>query len=270
MKLLSNAKINLGLNIVEKREDGFHNLESVFLPVPWCDEIEISESSRLVFNSSGIEIDGNPATNLCLKAYDLIKSQFDIPPVNIQLKKQIPIGAGLGGGSSNAAFVLKALSELFKLNIEVSRLEVMADQLGSDCAFFIRNKAAFVSGKGELLNHNFKFNLKTKCILVNPNTHISTKEAYAAIQPKQPTVSLQNALQLPLTEWQNAVVNDFEAALLPNYPKLVELKKQLQAMGAQYVSMSGSGSSFFAFFKEEPTTILFDKNYQWKSFELII
>jgi 4-diphosphocytidyl-2-C-methyl-D-erythritol kinase len=146
----------------------------------------------------------------------------------------------------------------------------MADHIGSDCAFFIKNKAAFVNGKGDKLNHNFKFRLNTHCILVNPNIHISTKGAYAAITPKKTINSLETALQLPMNNWQSTVINDFESALLPNHPALLELKNQLHAMDAQYVSMSGSGSSFFAFFEEKPTAILFDESYQWKVFDFAI
>lgn len=264
-----NAKINLGLSITEKRGDGFHNLESIFLPVPWYDIIEIQESEKTIFSSSGIPISGDHTNNLCMKAYHLLARDFVLPPVSIHLEKNIPIGAGLGGGSSDAAFVLKGLNELFRLNLSTERLEQLASMLGSDCPFFVQNKAAFVTGKGELLDMSLKLDLNCYCLLVNPGIHISTKDTYGAIIPQKARFDLREINNLDKMDWQNRVVNDFETALLPNYPELVALRQTLMDLIPFYVSMSGSGSSFFAFFKEEPKGYSF-KNCTSKVFELNI
>ena len=260
MRMNCNAKINLGLFITEKRVDGFHNLESIFLPVPWFDVVDIQESDETSFSSSGIEIDGNQSNNLCMKAYQLLARDYDLPPVSIHLEKNIPIGAGLGGGSSDAAYVLKGLNEMFRLNLSVERLEQLAGLLGSDCPFFIQNKAAFVSGKGERLNFKLNLHLECYCLLVNPGIHISTKEAYSSIIPKQAKFNLLDIKSLDNKEWQNSINNDFEAALVPNYSELEKLRKDLMKLDPFYVSMSGSGSTFFALFKKEP------KHYNFPSF----
>jgi 4-diphosphocytidyl-2-C-methyl-D-erythritol kinase len=269
MRIKCNAKINLGLSITEKREDGFHNLESIFLPVPWYDIIEIQESGKTSFSSSGIAIDGDEKNNLCMKAYHLLARDFILPPVSIHLEKNIPIGAGLGGGSSDGAHVLKGLNELFRLNLSIERLEQLASLLGSDCPFFVQNKAAFVTGRGELLDTSLSIDLNCHCLLVNPGIHISTKEAYGAITPQKAPFNLLEINKLNDKDWQTTVVNDFETALLHNYPKLAALKHDLLALNPFYVSMSGSGSSFFAFFKEKPNEGIF-KDYASKVFELNI
>ncbi len=269
MRMNCNAKINLGLFITEKRVDGFHNLESIFLPVPWFDVIEIQVADKTLFSSSGIEIDGDQSNNLCMKAYQLLARDYVLPPVSIHLEKNIPIGAGLGGGSSDAAFVLKGLSEMFQLNLSVERLEQLAGLLGSDCPFFIKNKAAFVRGKGERLDSNLKLDLDCYCLLVNPGIHISTKEAYSSIIPKQAKFNLKDINNLDKRDWQNSIKNDFETSLLPNYPELIELKNELTKLEPFYVAMSGSGSTFFALFKEEPKGYSFP-TYASKCFQLSI
>jgi 4-diphosphocytidyl-2-C-methyl-D-erythritol kinase len=268
MTVFPNAKINLGLSILSRREDGFHNIESIFLPIPWVDELSVYESDTFSFECDGIPIDGNTESNLCVKAYALLQEDFKLPPVQIKLQKNIPIGAGLGGGSADAAFTLKALNDLFHLTLKEEELEAYADRLGSDCSFFIANKPAFVSGKGEKIDHSFHLAISAYCMVVYPQLHISTKEAYENIEPKYPEVPLRNAIKNPLSAWQGAVVNDFEAALISKYPTLQQLRKNLKDMGASYVSMSGSGSSFFAFFSSKPTTILFSRQYAWKGFFL--
>lgn len=268
MHLLSNAKINLGLSILNRREDGFHNIESLFLPVPWNDEIELSTSAKTAMMLSGIEVDSEDSDNLCMKAYHLLKDQFDLPPVSIKLQKNIPIGAGLGGGSSNAAVVLKGLNQLFELNISLPNLMKYADQLGSDCSFFIENRPAFVSGKGELIDSQIEFSLNTYAVLVYPNLSISTKEAYGKIVPQQPEKSIRELIQEPPHSWQNILINNFEDPLLKSYGRLRDLKEQLKSMGAFYVSMSGSGSSFFAFFDQKPTSVKFNREYPHRIFKL--
>jgi len=247
-----NAKINLGLSVTEKRADGFHTIESIFLPVPWFDVIEIQESNKTSFTSSGIEIVGDQTTNLCMKAYRLLAREYVLPPVSIHLEKNIPIGAGLGGGSSDAAFVLKGLNELFRLNLSIEKLEQLAGLLGSDCPFFIQNKAAFVTGRGEELDSNLKLQLNCYCLMVNPGIHINTKEMYSTIVPQKAKFNLRDIHKLTKDKWQENVINHFETSVLPNYPELRTLKKELASLAPFYVAMSGSGSTFFALFEQEP------------------
>lgn len=246
-----NAKINIGLSVTEKRADGFHNLESCFYPVDWCDVLEILPAEKLSFKSTGIPIPGNPETNLCLKAYHLIKQDFNIPPVMIHLHKVIPIGAGLGGGSADCAFTIKTLKDLFELHLTTEQMENYARKLGSDCAFFIQNSPKYCVGKGDEFSE-ISLDLSGKYIaLVNPNIHISTAEAYAGVKPNKTKVDLRNVLQSPINQWVNTVKNDFENPLLPKYPVISTIKEQLYDFGAAYASMTGSGSTVFGIFEEE-------------------
>ncbi|MCY7350497.1 MAG: 4-(cytidine 5'-diphospho)-2-C-methyl-D-erythritol kinase [Cytophagaceae bacterium] len=246
-----NAKINLGLRIVEKRPDGYHNLESCFYPVGWTDVLEILPAAELTFKSTGLTIPGEAATNLCLNAYHLLRADYALPPVRIHLHKAVPIGAGLGGGSADGAFTLKLLAEQFKLGLSAEQLEAYARRLGSDCAFFINNQPRFCVGKGDKFE-NFSLLLAgTWVVLVNPGIHISTAEAYAGITPRHPADDLRQLLWQPLEAWRAAVKNDFEDSLLPRYPILGNLKTQLYEAGAQYASMTGSGSTVFGLFSEE-------------------
>ena len=251
MVTFPNAKINIGLSITEKRADGFHNLESCIYPVGWCDVLEILPAEKLSFKSTGIPIPGNPETNLCLKAYHLIKQDFNIPPVMIHLHKVVPIGAGLGGGSADGAFTIKTLNDLFELHLTTEQMENYARKLGSDCAFFIQNSPKYCVGKGDefseiLLNLSGKY-----IVLVNPNIHISTADAYAGVKPAKSEINLKNILQSPINQWINVVKNDFENHLLPKYPAISNIKEQLYAHGAVYASMTGSGSTVFGIFEEE-------------------
>lgn len=252
MQLQPNAKINLGLFIKCKREDGFHELESVFVPVDWKDELEIKEAAEFSFSSSGLSIPGDLDNNLCVKAYQLLKQDFDIPAVQLHLHKNIPMGAGLGGGSSDAAFTLKGIDQLFELNLSHEKLEHYAAQLGSDCVFFIQNKTALVRGRGELLDFSLQLTLKAYVLMVKPKVFISTQEAYSKIKPQAPQNSLPDLLQLPIAEWEGRLKNDFEAALFPDYPELATIKEKLYEAGAKYAAMSGSGSCLYGLFDEEP------------------
>lgn len=246
-----NAKINIGLHITEERSDGFHNIESCFYPVGWCDVLEILPAEKLSFKSTGISIPGNPETNLCLKAYHLIKQDFNIPPVMIHLHKVIPIGAGLGGGSADCAFTIKTLNDLFELHLTTEQMENYARKLGSDCAFFIQNRPKYCVGKGDEFSEIF-LDLSDKFIvLINPNIHISTAEAYAGVKPEKAKMDLREILQIPVNQWVNTVANDFEHHLLPKYPIISIIKEQLYANGAAYASMTGSGSTVFGIFEEE-------------------
>ena len=254
MILFPNAKINIGLFITEKRTDGFHNIESCFFPIKWQDILEIIPAeTKSSFSSTGIEIPGSSQNNICIKAFELLKKEYNIPEVKIHLHKQIPIGAGLGGGSSDGAFMLKGLNELFNLNLSNEKLKNFARQLGSDCAFFIDNKAIFAHDKGDMFGE-IKLNLKGYYLyLIYPNTHVSTAEAYSKVHAKDTTIDLREVLQEDPENWQKEVVNDFEYSLFPNHPKLEKLKKDFYKMGASYASMSGSGSTVYGIFKNKPT-----------------
>jgi len=250
MVTFPNAKINIGLYITEKRPDGFHNLESCFYPVGWCDILEILPTQELFFKSTGLPIPGNPDSNLCLKAYHLLKQDFDIPPVSIHLHKVVPIGAGMGGGSADCAFTIKTLNELFALQLSVAQMENYARQLGSDCAFFIQNQPQYCFGKGDEFA-DITIDLAGKFIvLVNPNIHISTAEAYSGVKPQKNEIDLREVLKERVQTWKNVVKNDFETHLLPKYPRIENIKNKLYELGASYASMTGSGSTVFGIFEE--------------------
>ncbi len=261
MRFKANAKINLGLFIKSKRPDGYHELESVFLPIDWSDELEISESKSLVFESSGITIPNDPNGNLVVQAYELLNYQFDLPALEIHLKKNIPIGAGLGGGSADAAFTLKALNEGFMLGLSIEELEALALQLGSDCPFFIQNKPAIAKGRGELLDHSIDLDIKGNLLVVVPPVHISTAKAYSLIKPNDDREELAELLKLPLSDWQGRVVNDFEEVLCSEVEELNELRNMLIESAADYVSMSGSGSAFFAIYKNDIPNLDLPESY---------
>ena len=251
MVTFPNAKINIGLSITEKRPDGFHNLESCFYPVGWCDVLEILPAKKLSFRSTGIPIPVNPETNLCLKAYHLIKQDFNISPVMIHLHKIVPIGAGLGGGSADCAFTIKTLNDLFELHLTIEQMENYARKLGSDCAFFIQNRPKYCVGKGDdFLEITLDLSSKS-IVLINPNIHISTAEAYSGVKPMKAKINLREILQNPVNQWINVVKNDFENHLLSRYPTISIIKEQLYSQGAAYASMTGSGSTVFGIFDNE-------------------
>jgi len=247
-----NAKINLGLHITEKRPDGFHNLETVFVPVDWTDVLELAPSNETEFSASGITISGDSEDNLVMKAYRLIQKDHQLPELKIHLHKQIPFGAGLGGGSSDAAFMLKMLNKTFDLNIPEEKLMNYAAILGSDCPFFILNKPVFATGRGEIMNIiNLRLN-DTFIFLVKPPVEVSTAEAFRYVIPEKPSVSIPEILNLPVQEWKNKLVNQFESSVFRQYPEIGAIKQKLYEMGAQYASMSGSGSCVFGLFNELP------------------
>jgi 4-diphosphocytidyl-2-C-methyl-D-erythritol kinase len=248
MVVFPNAKINIGLNILSRRPDGFHNLSSCFYPVGWADVLEILPSDTLSFQSTGLPIPGTPTNNLCLKAYHLLATHYALPPVSIHLLKTVPIGAGLGGGSADAAFCIKALDQFFSLGLSVQIQQAYARQLGSDCAFFIENRPMYCFNKGDEFEE-ISLSLAGKWIvLVYPGLHISTAEAYAGITPRQPSTDLRQLLTQPIKSWRNQVVNDFEDVLFVTYPQLQVYKQRLYDYGALYASMSGSGSSLYGIF----------------------
>lgn len=251
MIVFPNAKINLGLNILFKREDGFHEIESIFLPVDLCDVLEFVENNNETsFQSTGIPIPGNPKDNLCVKAWGLLYKDFKIPSVKIHLHKHIPIGAGMGGGSADGAFMLSALSEYFKLGLPVERLKSYAGMLGSDCPFFIENKPTYVTGRGEKLEAIDLKLPECEIKIIYPDIHIGTKEAYANIKPSVPNQSLKEIIKRPCNEWQSTIKNDFEQSVFGNYKELQQVKNELIKNGAIYSSMTGSGSAIYGIFPE--------------------
>lgn len=257
MLTFPNAKINIGLNIIEKRNDGYHSIESVFYPVGLCDALEVTENKeptneRIIFTSSGIDIPGNANDNLCWFAYHLVAADYHLPNVKIHLHKHIPIGAGLGGGSADAAFFIRLLNDKFDLGISWGEMHNYARQLGSDCSFFISNKPAFAEGRGDQYE-SMKLDLSKYYIaLIYPNIHINTAKAYNVVIPKQPARSLEkDILNLPIAQWKDFIHNDFEDSIFPQFPEIKKIKVQLYSLGAEYASMSGSGSTVYGIFKNK-------------------
>lgn len=252
MLLLPNCKINIGLNIVSKRSDGYHNLETVFFPIPLRDNLEFKEIEnedvpyRLV--SGGVPIEGKPEDNLIVKVYLDMKAEFNLPALELSLYKNIPMGAGLGGGSSDAAAMMKGLNEAYNLHLSAEDMEKRLAKFGADCPFFVRNKPAYATGIGDELT-NCNVSLKDKFIvLVKPDVFVSTKEAYAHVTPKLPAIPLAEAIKLPIETWKEQIVNDFEQSVFPFHPELPAIKQTLYDMGAVYASMSGSGSTMYGIF----------------------
>lgn len=252
MLLLPNCKINIGLNIVSKRSDGYHNLETVFFPIPLRDNLEFKEIEnedvpyRLV--SGGVPIEGKPEDNLIVKVYLDMKAEFNLPALELSLYKNIPMGAGLGGGSSDAAAMMIGLNEAYNLQLSAEDMEKRLAKFGADCPFFVRNKPAYATGIGDELT-NCNVSLKDKFIvLVKPDVFVSTKEAYAHVTPKLPAIPLAEAIKLPIETWKEQIVNDFEQSVFPFHPELPAIKQTLYDMGAVYASMSGSGSTMYGIF----------------------
>ena len=258
MVVFPNCKINLGLQILTKRNDGFHNIETIFYPIQLKDALEIisfDSTEQVIFSSSGYPINGNTKDNLCLRAYYLLKKDFPgLPSVKIHLHKNIPMGAGLGGGSADAAFTLQLLNSLFCLNIPVDKLLQYSLQLGSDCPFFIVNTPCLGLERGEVLKE-IKLNLSAyKIVIVNPGIHINTGEAFANLNLKgnDPNhTSLHNIIQQPIETWQHNLKNDFEIPVFKKHPVIKNIKEALYKQGAIYVAMSGTGSTVFGLFKKE-------------------
>ncbi len=268
MVAFPNCKINIGLNIIGKRADGYHNLETIFYLVQIKDAIEIIESdieSDIIFTATGNIVDVKDEDNLCVKAYRLLKKDFpQIPSVKMHLHKNIPMGAGLGGGSADASAVLLLLNNKFNLNISQEKLIDYALQLGSDCPFFIINKPCFATGRGEILQE-IKLDLSAyKIMLVNPNIHVNTGEAFSDLNQNNfsPFGQLQNKIKQDITTWKNIIKNDFEKSVLEKYPEIGKIKNTLYENDAIYSAMSGSGSTVFGIFKKEtPINIKFPAHY---------
>ncbi|MEZ5104385.1 MAG: 4-(cytidine 5'-diphospho)-2-C-methyl-D-erythritol kinase [Draconibacterium sp.] len=253
-----NAKINIGLNVVSRRDDGYHNLETVFYPVQLADILEMVPAERTELSNSGIAIDGNKEDNLIVKAYFLLKRDFLISPVKFHIHKIIPFGAGLGGGSADAAFALKMLNEYFNLQLSENQLENYASKLGADCPFFIHNKPVFATGIGNQFSP-IQLDLSAyKIVIVKPEIAVNTAEAFRNIVPKQAEFSLIDLLKKPIEDWKELVTNDFETPVFKKYPQIKALKEVLYDLGALYSSMSGSGSAVYGIFRHLPTN--FDNN----------
>ncbi len=247
-----NTKINIGLQVVEKRPDGFHNIRSVFYPISLCDMLEAVESKDFHFTSTGKDIPGHTEDNLCVKAYRLLSAEKPIPPVHIHLHKVTPMGAGLGGGSANAAFFIRLMNEKFALGMDDATIRTRAAKLGSDCPFFVSNEPAFVQGRGDVFEA-IGLSLKGYHIaLVCPPIHINTAEAYSGIVPRQPDVTLPEfILNNDPGKWKEELKNDFEPSVFQKYPAVREIKERLYSFGAAYASMSGSGSAVYGIFERK-------------------
>lgn len=257
------AKINLGLNIVSKRPDGYHNLETVFYPIPLTDALEIKymdekfpSESPCDLKITGNDIDCNEEDNLVIKAYQLLAADFQLPRVHAHLVKRIPTQAGLGGGSSDAAYMIRLLDERFRLNIGIPEMERYAAKLGADCAFFITADPSYAEGIGDVL---MPADVPGAGLggyylaVVKPSVAVSTRDAYAAIVPKTPAKYCRDIVRQPIETWKDELVNDFEAPIFAMHPELAAIKQSLYDAGAVYAAMSGSGSALFGIFREQPT-----------------
>ena len=270
-----NAKINLGLNIISRRSDGYHNIETIFYPIDLFDALEIvpmkkdeietnTISSQYRFFQSGLEIDADNENNLVIKALNLIKQEKEIPSIDIHLLKKIPLGAGLGGGSSDAAAMLHLLNNKFKLGYSEAELMTKASILGADCSFFIKNKPTLATGIGNVFE-DIELDLKQYAmVVVKPNIYVNTKEAYSMIVPKMIEISLKEIIKMPIEEWREVMKNDFETPIFEKFPQIRNLKERMYDLGAIYAAMSGSGSSVFGIFESLPQIENeFDTNFIW-------
>ncbi|TMI93578.1 MAG: 4-(cytidine 5'-diphospho)-2-C-methyl-D-erythritol kinase [Bacteroidetes bacterium] len=263
MILFPNCKINLGLNIVKKRDDGYHDIETVFFPVHLKDSLEIIEKEKFEFSTSGFSIEGEQDKNLCIKAYDLLKKDFpQLPAVQMHLHKAIPMGAGLGGGSADGAFTLKLLNKKFELSLSEKQLIKYSLQLGSDCPFFILNKPCFATGRGEILEQTVLDLSEYKFLVVHAPIHISTAWAFSTIKPLKSVKPIKQIIQQSISTWKAELINDFEKPVFTKYPEIKNIKDKLYDAGAIYASMSGSGSAVYGIFKKENNiSISFANNY---------
>ncbi len=256
MVVFPNAKINLGLQVLRKRNDGFHDINTVFYAVNWTDVLEVTiesaNSQPFELIITGLPVAGENDDNLITRAWKMLCTKYPLPPLRVHLHKVIPMGAGLGGGSADAAFFINAVNDLVGLNLTTEFRENMAAELGSDCAFFIHNQPVFANGRGTTfspisidLSHYW-------LVLVYPNIHSNTKEAYAGLTPHEATYDLRKVLSAPVGEWKNSLDNDFEKTIFSKYPVIAQIKNQLYEDGALYASMSGSGSALFGVFNHAP------------------
>ena len=260
MKLKANCKINLGLDVLRKRSDGYHDLSTIMLPVHGLyDIVEVEPSTENIFLTKGMEIDCDPEQNICLKALKIMQEQYGIGGATITLDKRIPFGAGLGGGSADGTAVIVALNEIYNLNLTEEELIAVATKLGSDTAFFVRNTPQHCEGRGEVMT---PIELQTKglwLVLIKPDESVSTREAYAGVTPQLPAIPLTERLLEPIESWQTVVKNDFEPSVFAAHPKLADIKQMLLDKGAVYAAMSGSGSTIFGLFQDKQSAEAFSQ-----------
>ena len=252
------AKINIGLHVVEKRPDGYHNLETVFYPIPLRDTLETKplrgSNAPFALQTVGIGVGGRAEDNLVVRVFLAMKEEFGLPALDIYLDKHIPTGAGLGGGSSDAAHMMKQLNETYGLGLADDEMERRLAAFGADCPFFVRERPVLATSIGDVLTPvNFSLAGWT-LLLVKPGVGVSTREAYALVRPRRPDVSLPDALTRPVEEWRGIIVNDFEASVFRQYPAVAAIKETMYDMGAAYAAMSGSGSAVFGLFREPSTS----------------
>lgn len=249
----SYCKINIGLNVLSRRADGFSEIQTVMYPIRGIyDLIEMLPATRFEFSSGGIKVDCPDEKNLCVMAYDLMRRLYDLPPVELHLDKRIPFGAGLGAGSANAAAVIGLCNELFELHLSGDTMRGVASQLGSDTAFFVDNVPAVASGRGEILEP-IELDLSGLYLyMIKPDVGVSTAEAYRSVVPHNPSIYSREAIQLPIEQWREAVVNDFEEPIFDKIPLLAQIKAEMYVRGALFSSMSGSGSTVYGLFKNRP------------------
>ena len=248
-----NAKINIGLQVTERRPDGYHNLDTVFYPIPINDALEVIVAEGADYDCrlhiSGITIEGDTDNNLVVRAYRLLATDYTLPSVDIYLHKHIPTGAGLGGGSADASFMLRLLNEMFELGITTEKLEAYAARLGADCPFFITGNPVYATGIGNEF-HSIDLDLSGwHIVVVKPDVFVSTKEAYSMVRPEKPAVTLDAKIVRPIAEWKDTISNDFEKGIFALHPELASIKAKLYELGATYAAMSGSGSSLFGLFE---------------------
>jgi 4-diphosphocytidyl-2-C-methyl-D-erythritol kinase len=266
MVTFPNCKINLGLNILQKRSDGYHDIETVFFPIPFTDILEIvsSENETELINT-GIRVEGNE-NNLCVKAYNLLKKDFpQLRKIKIHLHKVIPLGAGLGGGSADGAFTLSLLNEKYHLNMSPEQLFVYASLLGSDCPFFLLNKPCFATGRGDKMEPINLLLSEYKILLIHPGIHISTKDLFHEITPTFPTKRIKEIIKQPIETWKNELINDFEEIVFLKHAQIKTIKQHLYYHGAVYASMTGTGSTVFGIFNSnEEINYPVEKGYFYK------
>ena len=270
-EIFPSAKINIGLYVTRHREDGYHDLETIFYPIPLHDNLSIAplkmSDAAYQLQTAGHRIEGRAEDNLIVKVYQQLAEEFQLPPLDIYLYKRIPMGAGLGGGSSDAAAMIKLLNDTYDLGLSTEEMERRVARLGADCAFFVQGKPAFATGIGDILSPIELSLSGMHLVLVKPDIFVSTKEAYGGIVPATPEHDLREAIQAPITEWRHTVSNDFEKNVFRLHPEIAAIKQTLYDMGAVYASMSGSGSTVFGLFPHavEEAERVFDDCFVWQS-----
>lgn len=253
MIVFPNAKINIGLNILRRRSDGYHDISTVMVPVPWRDILEIvpAKSNETTLTVTGRPVDCTTEKNLVMKAFRRVQREIPVPEMDIYLHKVIPDGAGLGGGSADAAFTITALNTMLSLGLSEEKMAEMASEIGADCAFFVYNRPMLAEGKGEVLTEIDIDLSGVEALIMKPTTYISTAEAYAGVTPETPPEHISQAIASPHKEWQRRIRNDFEISLRSNHPEIEAIKEKMQAKGAFYASLSGSGSAVYGLFERD-------------------